>query len=518
MKKLLWGFTVALTASIIILACQKEDSKESTSKDFNVAQAKEWWYGEFIKSAAYSTVDYKSVFAPSQRDGIKATKKYPSWKDGISYKAGVLQFVELPLVYNNQVALFPGSEVLTRNEKIRIASASLNKLLLIKKPDNSTVIRTVSLIPSPEYASAKGYDISNTTLQKPDPQFSGWLLVKDWKETLLKYWQIQNGRIVKKMVLKEKSSLNQNNQLTTIEVCNYVTVEKIGRLCVGNPIGDQPPNTNPEECTEWVEYTYFDQEWLCELVVIEDDPTGECGMGISAEQCACILYNIGCEDGGGGGGENPDPLPPVIINVTDPCLLNGVNDIMGGNYPQSGDFSNLIVELFATNFSAPDALGILNVNQNTQQNFEAETVPLGNGNFYININPNYWDGQFINGQPIVPTREYWASVFLHEIVHTFIVQQNIGTSIATDGLAQHEIMIESWISLMSDFIQDIYGVNEIDAKGLAFEGVSGVLVNGGYTSAQDWDDFIQEHYDVSTQDVLNIVKAYMTGSKGTVCP
>jgi len=309
MKKIVWGLAIIIIASIVVIACRKSDSpaKENLSSKFDVAASKEWWYGSFRKSTDYTTVDYSSVFAPFSKDGAIAGKKYPSWKDGIDYKIGGLQIVELPLVYNNQVSTFPGSERFDEAEKVRIASASLRKLLLIKKPGNSVVVRTITLIPSPEYAKQKNYDISSNTLQKPDPQFSGWLVVKDWKETIINFWQIENDRRVKKMTIEQKltnaepSGQNGGGMMLDQEVCNYEYVEKTGRLCVGETTkGDQP--VDPDDCTDWYYYTYTAFEWVCHDVP-DEEPEEGCSMGMTQEQCACMQYGIGCGD------PDPDPDP-----------------------------------------------------------------------------------------------------------------------------------------------------------------------------------------------------------------
>lgn len=86
-------------------------------------------------------------------------------------------------------------------------------------------------------------------------------------------------------------------------------------MCVGNVIAGDNPGV-PEECTDWYQYTYYDYQWVC--YEIEEEGGNDCGIGMSAEECACMMYGIGCGDGGYGG---DDPPPPIIINnVDDPCI------------------------------------------------------------------------------------------------------------------------------------------------------------------------------------------------------
>lgn len=228
MRKFTKLFATALVAAIIIIACQKEISSPQKENVFDTAAAKEWWYGTFRKSTGYTVVDYSSVFVPSAGYGAAAAKKYPNWKNGNSYKIGSLQIAEFPLVYNSRITVFPGSERLSKSEKIKIAEASLRKLLLVKKADNSVIVRTITLIPSADYAKQKNYDISNNTLQNPDSQFSGWLIIKDWKETIIGYWQIENGKRVKRMTIEKKllneklAPQNVRIMMAEREVCDYV--------------------------------------------------------------------------------------------------------------------------------------------------------------------------------------------------------------------------------------------------------------------------------------------------------
>lgn len=122
---------IAVVVITLIFACRKSDTVKAFPENFDVAVAKEWWYGTYRKLPAYKQVNTKSIFAPTE-SGENARLKYPSWKRGIPYTAGDLQIVEMPLFYNNRVIVFPGSYRYSETEKKRVAAASLQKLVMVK--------------------------------------------------------------------------------------------------------------------------------------------------------------------------------------------------------------------------------------------------------------------------------------------------------------------------------------------------------------------------------------------------
>jgi hypothetical protein len=76
----------------ILWSCQKEDSKIKTDQS-DVGVAKEWWYGNFRKTAEYSSINYTSPLAPPENS---SSKKYPDWAKAISYKKYNFDIVEVP--------------------------------------------------------------------------------------------------------------------------------------------------------------------------------------------------------------------------------------------------------------------------------------------------------------------------------------------------------------------------------------------------------------------------------------
>ena len=57
------------------------------------------------------------------------------------------------------------------------------------------------------------------------------------------------------------------------------------------------------------------------------------------------------------------------------------------------------------------------------------------------MNPTFFNGQFIGTAGVHPSKEYWASLFVHEVVHTFIDHYDLSNGIVSGTLEQHEAMI-----------------------------------------------------------------------------
>ena len=335
---------------IVINSCKKQ-TYNSVDNIFNISASKEWWYGSFRKSTAYSQIDYSSIYAPSVLDVASAKKKYPSWKRAVEYISGELQIIEMPLVYNKRIVIFPGSSLLSTDDKKRIAESSLHRLLLIKKPNNTVSIRTITLIPSLYYARSKNFDISNNSLKEPDPNFSGWLVVRNWSEKVIGLWQIENGRRVRKYINK-KIDPNQQSRNATVECFQEPYIEGVVGMCVGTTVTGDEPSGN-EECNEWVITISIGSQLVCEPSNEESgDPLEDC-FGMSDMECACAIAGLGCDNHWDedyqAGPSNNDLLnefdDSIIDSLNHECLksiLSSLKGLQGGKiaeiiYKLSGD-------------------------------------------------------------------------------------------------------------------------------------------------------------------------------------
>ena len=128
----------------------------------------------------------------------------PYWNKGISYNVGKIEIAEFPLKYMTKIVMYPGSEKYSSAEKIKVAEAVVNRLLLFKMPHGKVEVRVVSLIPSFEYAKKKGFDISGNFITRVDNEFEGWQVIRSWNETLLGMWKISKGKRVQKVLLQAR--------------------------------------------------------------------------------------------------------------------------------------------------------------------------------------------------------------------------------------------------------------------------------------------------------------------------
>lgn len=269
MRKFLWGFALALMASIVFLACQKEvSSPEKQYTTFDDKAAKEWYYGTFKKS-----VDW-------QGSSEKGTK-LPDWKHPLRAKIGKNELVEFPLIKKNSsypISANNQGKTLTTDEIKRIANASISRIVFIKNPSGQLAIREVDYIPDWNYLQRKGFDISSIDIQSASNDYSGRIIVKKWNGEIVSMAMLENGKIIKRGVKSNTLQKNkeQANGLTETEQCFEQQFCIWQQDCVVQIYGD---GMMIQECTSWYN-------------------TGECWMEYWCEEGGdpCELYGMGCGD------------------------------------------------------------------------------------------------------------------------------------------------------------------------------------------------------------------------------
>lgn len=267
------------------MGCQKTLTNEdlvtdvaSSSKGFNAAFAKEWYYSAFKKSA----------------DWLKAPdhgQKLPDWKGGIYYKIGDMEVVDFPLQKEKTKISIPSANSLTLADRNKLANASLKRILFIKNSENNITLREVDYIPDWQYLQKKKFDISNVAYGKGGDDFTGKMIVKDWEGASLSIRLVVNGKITQVGKIKNSNSKVNNitgtnntenvSSCTTFEFCIWQ------QDCVVILTGDVMGST----CGEWYNTYECWTEEFCEGEEEEDPST---------------TYGVGC-NGGGGGGEQCDP-------------------------------------------------------------------------------------------------------------------------------------------------------------------------------------------------------------------
>lgn len=264
------------------LSCKRTAEDVVVNDTFNAAAAKEWYYGPFKKSPEW---------ASSPVNG----KKLPDWKYGVYRKVGSMEFVEFPLVKEVSKIALIGESGLSESDKKRLANSSLHRIVFVKKADGQVMVREVDYVPEWSYLNQKGFDISGIAMGQSDNDFSGRLFVRKWNGDELMKWNVKKGVVTSsiKIVTRKKNLMalhtnaaSSSNSGCTQEVCYWK------QHCVRFYSGDE---FIKEECGVW-ELDYCEDEEVPCPDDDGDDP-GPCA-GLSAEECACQVYGIGCSGGG----------------------------------------------------------------------------------------------------------------------------------------------------------------------------------------------------------------------------
>lgn len=317
-----FGTTLLFALVILFNACQKTEFG-AKNKKFDVAEAKEWWYGKFRKSDKYSK--QPDVTSPLYPGFGFSVKKFPRWKKAIFYKKGDMDFIELPLVYETNSILLPGmAHIENTLEGDRIARAALRRLLIIKEPDNDIAVRIVTLVPSAKYAKSNNYDLTHISVNSIPNDFDGYFFVGGWDESLKNVFQIKSGKFYRHLnIIRGKGFTTQNRM-----ECEYKWVPQRIWVCVVVPSGDDL--ADQERCQEtgyWVD-SETQGNWDLQCIEIQDEQDIENCMflGMSSSECLCMLYQTGCDNPMG---DEPPPTPDevwmdnnIIDSTNNPCVSN----------------------------------------------------------------------------------------------------------------------------------------------------------------------------------------------------
>lgn len=490
-------------AALILIACNKNDSLTKTNGQFDVFSGKEWWYGNFRKTADYKMTDWASIFAPSPGS---STKKYPDWKKATSYKKFDFEIVEIPLFYQTNEILLLGMQYLNKTkEGERVARSSTHKLLLIKNANGKIFVRSVTIVPTAEYAAKKNYDISNVHPNDLPSDFDGYLMIASWDESEKNTVKIVKGKPVRKIKLltreqmvKMETTFNKTESL----ICpDPVWVPRMRFACVVVPTGDAIADAETcEENGEWIDYGGYEYP-PCYDGDDPDDPNGPGGLddclnsGMNIEECFCALYQLACGDPGGG----DSPLPETINNVENPCIRAMVFDAI------SRDCQNKITNFVNTAFSTNEHFHLVFYDKplGVIVGEDANTVcgpsgPVSNGDNKVTITLNNSPGT-LNGA----STEYIAITIFHEILHAWIDMRSTGP---ISEQASHELMAtETNLNLMANALLEMYpNISPQDAIDMAW---------GGLSTTDAWAAL--------TENIKNRIKQtnldYKSQLKGTAC-
>lgn len=346
----------AIIVFMIVLSmtsCKRTIESVNTNTSPGVESAKEWWYGVFRKSQAYNQLDKASILAPSPD---KPTKKYPNWQRAVSYAIGKLEIVELPLAYQTNSILLPRMQYLFNTaEGVRVANSAIHRLMLIKA-HGITNVRTVTIVPSPEYAKKYNYDISHIRLSKLPSDFSGFLMIGGWDESVKNIVRISGGQLNEKIKIYSTEEMTKHevpSLNTSVQVCGVEWVPKWVLVCAVVPTGDVVDDQR--RCEE--QGTWVDQGgWENVCYDVEDDDNGDPCAGLTYEECICQVYGLDCDgddDGGGDGSDecNQEAIDEVVqefneyAKIKSPATVSHYADAsIDGGDSIVGDFTWTVVE------------------------------------------------------------------------------------------------------------------------------------------------------------------------------
>lgn len=418
-RLLLFYLLLTLTFSF----CRKTDTRNVT-EEWNIAEAKEWWYGKFKKSAAYKKTETSSPYAISFNYASgnyspgtamqKQLKKYPVWEMGALFKTGRFEIAEFPLIYPVKLAPMPQAAQLNDQQKKKIAECMLERVLMIKMPSGEKEVRIATIIPEFAYAASRNFDISNNSMHKLDKQFKGWLVIRKWDEAIVNIYEIEaekTTRVLRMDAMQPKKNATGPGNFAR-EECGYTSVMVWNKVCIEGPC--EPPQDIPciNNCIDWYYVADVEWEWTC----VE---TGDidCGDGsLPYEECMCYYYGLNCYNNGD---EPFDPYDAPNITISDslrdsfPCLYGLLKDSL----PNLNRAAQM--ELFS-NFNVSERI---NLRFDIDWSLDSTT----NTDAYTDYSASNFDGYQFNGvikfNPYyvnISTREYTVSTIVHEAIHAYI--------------------------------------------------------------------------------------------------
>jgi hypothetical protein len=351
MRKSVIALVMITTVIITYVSCKKSDQQTQTlqSNEFDVASAKEWFYGSFKKSPEYSQLNTQSPIISLYNYFNKQNKgplqKFPDWKHGIAYKKGGFEFVEFPLVYNHEVNIIQGKEKYDDTKAKRIIDATVTKVVFIKSSGGKIDVRIINMVPTYDYASAKGFDISHNSATLLDENFCGTIHIKKWDETIIQAQQIVYRKIKSTFKVPDAVKLNLTARAANggcaeghyEEIWMHTCFEQYTTMQ-----GDVPTVVACSHASG--ANTYVGQYYVCDRYEDgeddEDDGSGPCD-GIYEPQaqaeCICANFGIGCGDDGGDGGDENCAQTQAEFQAIVNSKVVAVSNITGSTTYENGN-------------------------------------------------------------------------------------------------------------------------------------------------------------------------------------
>jgi hypothetical protein len=445
--------------------------------------------------------------------------------------------VDFELEYSSEVKLWLNNQTKntsnSRIQKIRELEANLdfeagwseqngNSLLLItpvkkvfKFKNNSQKITSNYLI---SVKNIKGEIMYSLILQS---------LFKDTPASL----ELEEGDI--SMLLSSKP-IGRNLNVRFINIYDNYMYEKEfseNQLLFQKYIDSKPENgrgnsgtQSTETCTAW----YLVTTWpdghetevylytTCVGTTVGGNNGGDDGDGCYNTQQASV-----CPGDGGGGGNGGEPggfdnnVDEIIINLTDSCLLSVVTSIT------TTTIATQVSTMFNNTFVGANAPANISFAQNSNLVNPQTGLPVvalstpnpATHTWAIQLNPNYC--------PSAST-EFWASVIVHELTHSFMTLYYGSNPNFQTLTGQHQQMFLNTVNQMSSFLIQNFGLSASHANALALGGIDDYLLSVSGSNNQSYinqvNSFVSQNYGHTFASAEAIRIQFKNGTLGQPCP
>ena len=218
-------------------------------------------------------------------------------------------------------------------------------------------------------------------------------------------------------------------------------------------------------------------------------------------------------DGGAPGNGNPTSnvdmvdFNPVKDSIVDPCLSAAIHKVT------TVCMENLITQLYTDSYLGYNHQFNLTLTQNATRQDPAATAtnPSHPNDVTITFNKAALNAN--------ASQETWASVYIHELIHSFIYQNNLSGDFSTTSFQDHQNMVTDWVNNFANLLISIFpNLSVSQANVLALSGVGDVLLVNDLTPQPTWNAYVQSKYGVSVDDVTTTNDQFIAGTLGTHCP
>ena len=451
-KILILNVTLFTLTLFVFVACQK-DFKEPTvqlkTTSINDIQSAKTWFDNYQKSSA---VDVSSKFKNGQPDWDNATTVGNVVEVPFRMVDG---HFNVPSLYDDQTHF--GKE----------------RLVIYDIGDKGKVAYMLDYMPSETY-STKMDEVNALNFKKK--KFDGIIAAYSLNNENLGGFVWDKGKLIRKYTIKSVDIGLRGCTITTYQFgCGSVS---------GGPL----QCSTGFNVTCWPEYNSYDPTLYNQTV---EPASGYDGTWTLEEFCSFAPWSILCTSGGGG--NNSDVIDTISVNLTNPCFINIVNNLISGGLETD-------INLFLRTFNTPD-YSLTFVNN--------VTLPLNvDGN---TDRPNSYTIEIALNQLALAhsSSEYISATVLHEILHAYL---GVDLGLYSRDETQHNAMANGYINTMTNILKRLYPtLNEEDAWALAWGGLGLTDAWQNLLTAQQRATIIQTNTNHKNLNNAN------SGSYGTPC-